>query len=423
MNRRQLLTSTLAMPFVATSARAAKVVASGKNQTKALQRAIQESANGVVELGAGTFIVDPLTINSDIVIQGVPGLTRLQSTGGGEILSLQSAKSIVVQGVGFATEGPTGNLLAAEGIASLRIENCMFDGGEAGVRLAGTAGEVSGNQFSKQQSVGCFSIDGAGIRISGNTITDMSNAGIQVFRSTLAEDGTIITDNRISRVAHKAGGTGEYGNGINVFRAGNVIVANNRITDCAFTAIRNNSGSNSIITGNSISRCGEVALFVEFEYQGAVVSNNLVDTASHGIYIANMDVGGRLVQCSGNVVRNISGVDPIGNGAGGGIRVEADTVVSHNVIEETGTFGIGMGWGPLARNITVSNNLLRNCKRGIYFSAVAKGPFLISQNTIVGSSNGAIVGMDHTNDVTPDLAVAGTTPPEIATITGNIVRS
>src|SRR5690606_12330312 len=128
--------------------------------------------------------------------------------------------------------------------------------------------------------------------IVGNTVADCGNGGILVHRWEKGEDGTIVTGNRIERISAAHGGTGQFGNGINVYRAGNVIVADNRIADCAFSAIRSNSGSNVQITGNNCARSGETAIYSEFAFEGAIISSNIVDGAANGISIVNFNEGG-----------------------------------------------------------------------------------------------------------------------------------
>jgi predicted sugar kinase len=66
-------------------------------------------------------------------------------------------------------------------------------------------------------------------RISDCEIGDIAKGGL------LSEDaaGLEIT-HRIERIAAKRGGSGQNGNGVNVFRAGGVLVSGNRIVDCAF---------------------------------------------------------------------------------------------------------------------------------------------------------------------------------------------
>src|SRR5262249_56163723 len=113
---------------------------------------------------------------------------------------------------------------------------------------------------------GILSIDARGLKISGNTIRGPGNGGILVWRNSQGDDGTRIVDNRIEGVMNKAGGSGQWGNAVNVFRADNVIVRGNRIRNASFTAVRGNAASNLQIVGNTCSSLGEVALYAEFRF-------------------------------------------------------------------------------------------------------------------------------------------------------------
>ena len=204
---------------------------------------------------------------------------------------------------------------------------------------------------------------------------------------------------------------------------GNVIVTNNRVTDCAFTAIRNNAGSNILISNNSISRTKEVAVYVEFGFQGAVVSNNIIEDVAHGISITNFDVDGRLAVCQGNVIRRIKGVNATGVSLGGGISAEADTVISNNIIEEADEYGIGLGYGRSTRNISVIGNSILKCRRGVVFSAIGDGPFLVTDNIIDQAKSGALVGMEYEKVVTDDLSLRDAKIPKSMTFRNNLIRS
>ncbi len=425
LSRRTFLFSASVLPALHLKANAAVVLSSGGDQTKKLQNAITEAGKtgGVVQLGPGTFETGVLTIKNNVTVQGIPGATKLFAPNGGKIFSIRSATHVVLQGVGMSAKGITGNILTAEGIERLVVQDCDFSGAEAGMRVASCSGRITGNRFQFHEKIGVQSIDSKGFAISGNRISDIGNCGIQVWQTNTGEDGSIVSDNHISRIASRDGGSGQNGNGINVYKAANVTVSNNRISDCEFSGIRNNSGPNGIIVGNSISRCNEVALFVEFNHEGSVVADNLIETVAHGISIVNLDVGGRLSQCTGNVLRNLKGEYPKGTPLGGGILAEADIVVANNVIEKADLYGIRVGWGPYGRNVQASNNVLVDCRRGIEFSAVSDGPYVISNNIISGATSGHIFGMDHDKTVTADLALPGAIIPANVNLSGNMLKN
>ena len=143
------------------------------------------------------------------------------------------------------------------------------------------------------------------MRIAGNTVRSAGNGGILLWRSTAGDDGTLVVDNRIENVANRSGGSGQYGNAINVFRANNVIVRGNRIRNAAFSAMRGNAASNLQIVGNTCTAFGEVALYAEFGFEGAMIANNIVDGAALGVSVTNFNEGGRLAVVHGNIIRNL----------------------------------------------------------------------------------------------------------------------
>jgi putative cofactor-binding repeat protein len=126
----------------------------------------------------------------------------------------------------------------------------------------------------------------AGPDRSRNTITDTNDNGIEILRTAIGDDGTLVIDNRIEDIANTRGGSGQYGNAINVFRAANVIVRGNRISRAAFSAVRGNAASNIQIVGNTATEVGEVAIYSEFGFEGAVIANNTVDGAAVGVSAA-----------------------------------------------------------------------------------------------------------------------------------------
>ena len=205
----------------------------------------------------------------------------------------------------------------------------------------------------------------------------------------------------------EAGGSGQNGNGINIYRAGAVIVAQNTLRACAFTAVRNNSGDDVQILGNSCRDLGEVAIYAEFAFDGCVIANNLVDRAALGISVSNFNEKGRLAAVTGNVVRNLFRRPNPDTGTyerGIGIAVEADTTVVGNVVESAEFAGIAIGYGPYQRDVVCANNIVRRCPYGVTVSIVpGSGTAQITNNILSECSRGKIVGFNHDTAASGDL--------------------
>lgn len=137
------------------------------------------------------------------------------------------------------------------------------------------------------------------------------------------------------------------------------------------------------------------------------MSGNVVDGAANGISIVNFNEGGRLAVVNGNIIRNIRAAapyPPLDAGFGIGIAAEADTVISANVIENTGKWGMLLGWGPYLRNLTVTGNLVRQVPVGCAVS-VAEGAAsaLIAENTFSETQEMAIAGYRWNERATGEL--------------------
>jgi uncharacterized secreted repeat protein (TIGR03808 family) len=381
------------------------------DQTATLQVAADEAARTGVPLflPAGTYATGRLSLKSGTHIEGVPGLTILRYATGGAILDTEGTDNVrltglVLDGGGQALE-PDGALLTATEAAHLDIADCRFLGAsENGIVLRRVAGRIANCEIGDIAHAALFSEDARGLEIAHNHVRDCGNNGILVWRSALGEDSTLVTGNRIERIAAKSGGSGQNGNGINIFRAGSVLVNANRIADCAFSAIRANSGSNCQMIANSCTRLGEVALYAEYTYEGVIIANNIVDAAAMGISVTNFNEGGRLAVVQGNVIRNLF-LRKDADTRGIGIGVEADSVVSDNVIEGAPAYGILIGWGDFLRDVSVSDNVIRKSHIGIGVSvSPSAGTALITDNLITGTKDGAIRAMDGPKAIGPDLA-------------------
>ena len=407
--------------------------ANSDDHTAALQRAIEQAAatRTPLNLQPGTYRAAGLELPPGTQIVGVAGATRIIANRPRAIFSAAHAGDVRISGISFDGGGQT--LPQGTGLVTLsdgegvRVTDCEFLGSSCfGLALDGIGGEVTGNSVMGAADAAIFSLNARGLTIARNRIRRAGNNGIQVWRSEQGEDGTIVADNTIEQIDSRDGGTGQNGNGVNVFRAGSVTVRGNRIKDCVFSAVRGNGASNIHILDNSVADLGEVALYAEFSFEGAVIANNTVDGAGHGVSVTNFNDGGRLAVVQGNIFRNLgpqarAKIENKDHGVG--IYVEADTAVSGNVVEKAARAGVMAGWGRYLRDVTITGNVVRQSPVGVAVSVVTgAGAALIANNLISGAGKGAIVGMDHLTPVTGDLAKDGTTRYSQLVISGNRVN-
>jgi uncharacterized secreted repeat protein (TIGR03808 family) len=369
-----------------------------------------------------------LTLPAGAKVLGMAGLATLKFVGGASLISGVGAHEVRLEGLVLEGDlrplagerrGGLVSFIRSEGLvlADLVVRDSFANA----IALSGCSGRIERSEITHAGEAAIFAIDSRGLQVSANVITDCANNGILVWREAAGEDGTVVTANRIERVGALAGGTGQNGNGVNVYRAGNVLVSGNRIVDCTFTAVRGNAASNIQIIANSCARLGEVALYAEFGFEGALIANNVVDTAATGISVTNFNEGGRLAVVHGNLIRNLFRREhEIEDKRGEGIAVEADTAVVANTIENAPTVGIMIGWTRYMRDCVVASNLVRKARIGIGVTGDQDaGAVAITGNMISGAAEGAIRAMNRHQPFGPDLAATRTETGRV-TITGNV---
>jgi uncharacterized secreted repeat protein (TIGR03808 family) len=404
------------------------------DQTKTLQRAIDEAARDEVPLAlpSGVYRTGQLRLSRGTQLVGVRGATKLVFTGGASMLLGEGADGFTLSGLtldggGIALPARRGLIHCLAG-RDVRITDCKVVGsGANGIWLEQVSGDISGNVITDIASTAIVSFDALGLIVSRNTIKGTNDNGIEILRTSIGDDGTLVADNWVEDIKAGPGGSGQYGNAINAFRAANVIVRGNRIKNCDYSAVRGNSASNIQISGNSVSDVREVALYSEFSFEGAVIANNTVDGAALGVSVCNFNEGGRIAVVQGNVIRNLLPKRPIGTApdddGGIGIYVEADTSVTGNVVENAPAFGIVAGWGKYLRDVAITGNVIRKAFAGIGVSVVAgAGTALIDNNVISETPRGAVVGLDHARTITSDLAIDGAQRFAQVVIGANAIR-
>lgn len=438
-NRRFIAAGLAALPF-AGMARAQSLDPTSLNlapgslddQSGPMQEALLRAAaeGRPLFLPSGSYYVQNLQVPSNVVIEGIPGGTIFAAAGEAPVLRIAGTAHVTCTGITFTrgNGGPAGadrGLVEIEASDHIALSNCSFVGGAAnGLAIRDAAADIEGCDFAGHALAAIFSIDSRGLNLSANRVIKCGNGGFLIWGGQSRHDGSIISGNSITGIGNTNGGTGQNGNGINIFRCNDVIVGNNQIADCAFSAIRLNSTSDVAVTGNVCRNSGEVAIFTEFGASGSVIANNVVDGAAAGISITSLEAGGRLAVCSGNIVRNIRERSEVNPGTRPfGIYVEAETSVSGNSIDKVPGIGILAGNGAFLRDVVIADNVLYATHTGIAVSVVQDpppGPVSITGNIINAPLEFGIVGMVWDRVVVQDLVKDAAKYPHV-TVADNTV--
>ncbi len=432
VSRRLFIASSMGLLALPAFADESDLVENGKDQTGRLQRGIDEATvkGRPFVLPSGTFITRALSLPKGAHLVGRPGRSILAHSGTGPLIKAADAERITLDGITFdglsqPLDQETG-LVAAAGVSDFRMNDCTIrNAGGDGVRLERCGGRIERSTIAGSLRAGIFSMDATGLTITDNTVKGSADNGIQVWRSAKGDDGSFITNNRITDIGAASGGTGQYGNGINVFRAGGVIISGNQIRRCRFSAVRNNGGSNVQISGNICKDFEESAIWHEFDFDGGTVNGNIVENAMIGVLVVNLGSdNGRLATVTGNIIRNCTRKAHIGDGEiGGGIGVKAEGEISitGNVIDAADYAGIEIGWGEALKGAVVSNNYIKAPNMGIAVSvAPGAGDATIIGNAIIGAKL-PIAGTKWQDVATADLSKNASAYPNLK-ISNNTVR-
>ena len=360
---------------------------------------------------------NPLTIGAEagsVIIKlqtSAPYLLGVSGTG------RVTLRGLVFDGAHLALtdRSATAALLKFEGagLEHFVIERCTIrNSSKAGVAcLEGAAGEITGNHFS-HCNMGIFCID-AHVHIERNDIGPCDNNGVLIWTNAPGESRSTVCYNTIHEIASKAGGTGQNGNGINVYRASSVQICNNHIGFCTYSAIRVNAASDCNVSGNYCAHSGETAIWFEAPgagtfLTGGICANNIITSAGSGIAVANAglynDGTSRRVAITGNQISGIMSTYVPAEGqftSGFGITMEGGCVATGNMIDGASHGGILLGTNNAATDIVATGNAIHACPLGIGYSAnPAAAGLLISGNEISGYAQ-------NSNPSSPSYAHSG----------------
>lgn len=373
----------------------------------------------------GTYDSDTATIltsnggGKPLLARAIPGSVTLRFNGANIFLRIEGQSNVGFQGLIFdgqnraltdyVAQRPA--LIAVSAAArAITFEDCrIVNSPGIGLYVTGGAEALIRSCSLWSHSIGIWS-ENAKISALDNKLSSLSNNGIAIWRSALTGDSSTISGNEINGIDSVAGGTGQNGNGVSVFRAIGVTITNNKIFNAQYSAVRCNGGGQFIVSNNSVYNTREVAIFIEapgagIDLNGAIVANNSLDTVGNGINVANSgqfsDGTSRSVIIEGNRIGNVLN-NPIPDAGyyppstiGNGIMVEQDCVVSGNLIENASRVGIQAGINTGARDLVVTGNLVMNAPIGIGVSneAVSNAgrSVVVSGNIVRGASLGGII--------------------------------
>jgi putative cofactor-binding repeat protein len=147
-------------------------------------------------------------------------------------------------------------------------------------------------------------------------------------------------------------------------------------------------------------RSGSGAILVS-RSENVIIAGNMIDRAATGIAVANGSKACEPVRIKGNLVRNLF-FRKTALFHGNGIAVEADAIVTGNVVENAPGFGILVGRD--VRDVSITKNDIRNAHIGIGIPAAIAETAPIADNRISDVKDGAIRAMSGPMPVGPDLA-------------------
>ncbi|MCT4654899.1 MAG: TIGR03808 family TAT-translocated repetitive protein [Cohaesibacter sp.] len=385
-----------------------------KDQSAHLQKAMNKAAKAgrPLFLPGGLYLVRNLDIPSGLHLIGHREQSQLvMLEGARHLVRIKGQRSITFENITFRGDGPLGvssipALILAEQSDKLNFQSCTIrEGSQSGLMLEGCSGRIEDCSFSDLGLYAIFSRHARGLWIEGNKIEAIGNGGILVHRGSHGHDGSRVLNNQISKIDNTKGGSGQFGNGINIYRADNVLVSGNLVRNCAYSAIRANGANQCQIVQNHCLGSGEIALYSEFDFDGAVIANNILEGGTNGISVANFMQGGRRVTVSGNLIHAMTNPTPhkgpqLNNF---GLYVEADAVVTGNNIEDCPAMGMVAGFGPYLRNIVMGDNLVRGSEVGLAVSVVEKAGTAHIHNNLFEGSQVAIAGYRWHDRTTKEL--------------------
>jgi parallel beta-helix repeat protein len=187
----------------------------------------------------------------------VPGSVVLQLTSGNNLLNINGIYSCKVENilfdgnnVTFSNLSTSSALITLNGAKFTQILNCQtYNSVACGIYASNNSSNTIRDCVVYNCSYGIWTLDSYS-QITSNTVQTCSNNGIMIWTTNIAGNNSIVSNNLITSI-NSGSGTGQNGNGINVFKAIAVNIMGNQISGCQYSSIRINGGGDAIVLGNN----------------------------------------------------------------------------------------------------------------------------------------------------------------------------
>jgi uncharacterized secreted repeat protein (TIGR03808 family) len=401
-------------------------------RTGDIAQRLREAARkgAAVSLPAGEITLTGFDLPEGAILTGIPGRTVLKLSGLGPLLSGNMARKITLENIIF--DGATGftpkekGLLDFSDVVDLSLRGCAVRRSSArGLNLVRCGGVVAQNDIADVADVGLHSLDGLGVDIDNNHIRRCADNGLIIYATSAGRyDGSRVRNNIIEDIENRSGGNGPYGNGVFVWGAGVVRVERNRISRCAYTAVRNNSGHGVEVIGNDCKTFGEKAMYAEFGAKNSVFRDNRIEDAGAGIAVANADKGTDGAIVSGNTIVSMKPNRPDAEFGPEmlwltGILAEKNAEITGNKIVGPGWIGVALGgW---RENLRAEGNEISGVDYGVVLATgEGAGDATVARNRI-SAKKAAVIATAGMNFLPGDLTKPGAKKYPRLTVLENVL--
>lgn len=336
-------------------------------------------------------------------------------------------KNLKLNGNGLALTNNSDAIVLADA-GHLIVEGCEVYG--AGTAASGTSGGIASNTGATLQArwnevhdcrgMGIHSQGTGKCDISHNWVHDCGHNAIFVGPNSngnnsnvlVPSDGFVVAFNQINNIVSDLGGTGQYGNAINVYTMQNGTVMGNQIDDVAWSFIRINHSENVSVIGNRGTGATETGAWAEGPSSGfpckniTFTGNVFTDMGNHGLSVTNQ--GGDAIVVTGNTIKNF-GIALVSSTYGGGIVMEYGVCTGNRIDgnnNASATYAIKIGSGAGTANdwqSQIEGNQTAGCKYDVGLATSATGGvqrmkisdnFNVRRDANFASPIGAVGGFD-----------------------------